>query len=307
MLKVLRDYLLRLVPPLPIPNIAVVSLTEQSVGLGGWRGMKKRDVFPVVTLKGIRLETLVRFQLRAADLGNVETGITDVIARMMGGRDILRAEGILKLTLEASPPADHIDSLSVWCKTADFRMLYEFHYEDTDGAESLIARIPIAIDPEVRNSPDRETTIVTDELVRWDNEAAPILTIRGPIRIKGLSALAFIPAATPSGTITLTRTFDGATGAPASHPALASFLSAITRPDDPEDHAIVTLASLTDFLAAFATVGDPVTLGNDSYQARVLNLEPAIPLPRITDRFEIAYQDTNFDQAAVVYLRSRRG
>jgi hypothetical protein len=307
MLKVLGDYLSRLVPPMPIPNIAVVSLTERSVGLGGWRGMKKRDVFPVVTLKGIRLEALVRFQLRAPDLGDVETGITDVIARLMGGRDILRTEGILKLALEAFPPADHIDSLGAWRKTADFRILYEFRYEDTDGAEGLIARIPIASDLEAKNSPEREMMVITDEMVRWDNETAPALIIRGPIRVEALSALTFVPASAPSGTITLMRTFDGAAGTPTSYANLSDFLSAVGRPATPDHHAVVAFASLTDFLAAFAIEGDPVALGRDSYQARVLNLEPAILLPRVMDRLEIAYQDTNFDQTAVVYLRSRRG
>jgi hypothetical protein len=184
---------------------------------------------------------------------------------------------------------------------------------DTDGAESLIARIPIHSDPEVRDSLQRETTVVTDEMIRWDNEAAPSLVARGRFDVGGLSVLTFIPSTAPSGTVTLTRTFDGAVGSPTVYLTLATFLAAVAGPDAPERHGQVTFASLGDFLVAFSAAGDPVTLGDwdldgvpDSYQPRALALEPAIQLPGVADRLEVTYQATAFDQVAVVYLRATR-
>jgi hypothetical protein len=313
MRDILDDYLPPPAASLPAPGVFAVSITERSVGLGNWRGMETRGVFPLIALKGVRLDAVVRFQLWAANPNDAETAMTDLTARLMADRDALFTSGILKLALETSPPADLIDSLGAWRKTGEFRVLYEFHYEDTDGAESLISRIPIAGDLEVMDSPERETTVVTDEMVRWDNEAAPTLAVRGPIRAGGFSALSFVPGPMPSGTITLTRTFDGAAGTPAIHLTLADFLSAVTLPDTPGNHAQFTFASLTDFLAAFGSAGDPVTLGDwdldgvaDSYQAGVLDIVPAIRLPKVTDRLDIAYQNASFDQVAVVYLRLKR-
>ena len=53
---------------------------------------------------------------------------------------------------------------------------------------------------------------------------APALGLRGRLRVGGLAALTFLRGAAPSGTVTLTRTFDGAVGAPADHPTLAALL-----------------------------------------------------------------------------------
>ena len=314
MLAILNNYVPASTASLPESSVSVTTMNERSVGLGNHRGTETRGIFPLIALKGVRLDAVVRFQVWAADPNAAETAMTDLTAQLMADRDVLWTSGILKIALEASPLADFIDSLGAWRKTSEFRVLYEFQYEDTDGAESLITRIPIASDLDVKNSPERETTVVTDEMVRWDNETAPTLSVRGPIRIGGLSVLSFVSATVPSGTITLTRTFDGATGVPTAHPTLADFLSAVTQVSSPESHAQITLASLTDFLAAFSSTGDPVTLGDwdldgvpDSYLARVLNIEPAIRLPRVSDRLEIAYQNVSFDHAAVVYWRIKRG
>lgn len=314
MLAILDNYL----PPssitLPEANVSVTTMNERSVGLGNHRGTETRGSFPFIALKGIRLDAVVRFQLWAANPNDAETAMTHLTATLMADRDALWTAGILKIALEASPLADWIDSLDAWRKTGEFRVLYEFQYEDTDGAASLITRIPIASDLEVTDSPERETTVVTDEMVRWDNESTPTLAVRGAIRLGRLSVLSFMSGILPIGTITVTRTFDGASGAPTAHLTLADFLSAITHPNTPENHAQFTFASLSDFLAEFTNAGNSMTLGDwdldgiaDNYQARVLNIEPAIRLPRVSDRLEIAYQHVNFDHVAVVYLRLTRG
>ncbi len=315
MLGRLDDYLPPPAPPLPEPSVSVVSMNERAVGLGNRRGSETRGSFAVVALKGIRLDSLVRFQLWAAGPAQAETAMTTLNAQLMADRDALWGAGFLRVALEVTPPADYTPApVDAWRKQADYRILYEFHYQDTDGAESLIARIPIHSDPEVRDSLQRETTVASDEMIRWDNEAAPPLVARGRFSVGGLSVLAFVPGMAPSGTVTLTRTFDGAVGPPTTYPALADFLTAVAGPDAPERHGQVTFASLGDFLATFNAAGDPVTLGDwdadgvpDGYQARALALEPAIRLPGVADRLEVTYQASAFDQVAVVYLRTTRG
>lgn len=312
LLDSLDDYLPPSTASLPTPGVFAATVTERSAGIGNRRGTESRGVFPLIALKGIRLDAVVRFQLWAADPDDAETAMTDLNARLTADRDALWTSGILKLALESSQPADPIAiaSLSAWRKTADYRVLYEFRYQDSDGAESLIARIPIAGDLEVKDSPDRETTVVTDGMVRWDNEEAPALVVRGPLQIDNVAALAFVPGPFPSGTVTLTRTFDGAAGLPATHPDVAAFLAAVAGNAAPERHARVAFPTLADFLNALNADGDAASLGDwdtngvpDDYQARRLPVAPAIVLPNASDRFEIAYQNAAFDQVAVVYLR----
>lgn len=314
MLDILDNYLPPTAAPLPEPSVSVTSVNERAVGLGNRRGTETRGTFPIVALKGIRLEAVVRYQLWAATPAEAETAMADLNARLMADRDALWIAGILRLALEASSPADFVSTVNAWRKTSDHRVLYEFHYQDSDGAESLIARIPIDSDLEQPDSPERETTVVTDEMVRWDNEGTPALVLRGSFNIGSLSVLAFVPGIAPAGTVTVKRTFEGAVGPPTSHPTWAAFLAAVSGPNAPERHAQVSFASLIDFLAAFSAAGDPVALGDwnldnvpDSYTAKFLAIQPAIHLASATDRLEIAFQNTKFDQVGVVYLRARRG
>lgn len=403
MLDSLDDYLPPPVAPLPEPSVSVVSLKERSAGLGDRRGTESRGGFPVVALLGIRLDGMVRFQLWAATPSAAETAVNDLAARLLTDRDSLWTNGFLRLLLKTTAAAEHVSVVNAWRKQADYQVLYEHRYQDNDGAESLIAQIPIHSDPEVRNSPERETTVVTDEMVRWDNEVALPLVIRGPFNVGSLSVLAFVPGTAPSGTMTVKRTFDGAAGPPASHPTWAAFLGAVAGPNAPERHAQTSFASLTDFLAEFVeeptfiaaeehlgsepapitlrrkpvvksarnrislhvaltavtrslkilydgdpapgagevkvdrttgqvtfgdavapadkvtasyvtAAGDPVVLGDwnldnvpDNYRAKALAIQPAIHLPSVTDRLEIACQNASFDQVVVVYLRLKRG
>ncbi len=314
MLGVLDDYLPPPVASLPEPSVSVVSLQERSAGLGDRRGTESRGGFPVVALLGIRLDGMVRFQLWAATPSAAETAVNELAARLLTDRDSLWTNGFLRLVLKTTGPAEQVSAVNAWRKQADYQVLYEHRYQGNDGAESLIARIPIHSDPEVRNSPERETTVVTDEMVRWDNEATPALILRGRHALGGLSALAFVPGSAPSGAVSLTRTFDGAAGAPTTYPTIPAFLAATSGPDPLERHGRVSFASINDFLATFSADGDPVELGDwdtngvvDSYEAKSLAMEPAIELKGTTDRFELVYQGNGFDQVGVVYFRMRRG
>jgi len=152
-------------------------------------------------------------------------------------------------------------------------------------------------------------------MVRWDNENAPTLVLRGPSSIGSLSALRFVPAAVPAGSVKLTRTFDGAVDPVPIHADLASLLAAITDPNNPDRQGEVTFPSLIEFLDEFSASGSSITLGDwnsdatpDDYDSLVLKFDPVIKLPKVTDRFEIAYDMTpsNTD-FVVVYLRATQG
>jgi hypothetical protein len=313
LLDILDDYLPPPVASIPEPSVAAINLHERSVGLGNHRGTERRGAFLALALKGVRLEGAIRFQLWATTPVDCEAAMTDLNGRLMGDKGALWNAGILQLALERSTPPDLFPSLSAWRTTASYRVLFEFRYEDSDGAESVITRIPIDSDLEVHDAPERETTAVTDEMVRWDNEAAAPLTVRGPFTIASLSALSFIPGTAPTGTVTVKRTFDGAIGPPGTYPDWSAFLTAVGGANAPERHAQTQFSSLTELLAAFTPAGDPVTLGDwdlndvpDNYDTSVLALQPPILLSGMTDLFEITFQGAMLDQLAVVYLRSGR-
>ena len=303
----LSHYLPHHIAGLPDPTVIMTNLRERSAGLGRHVGTDKLGDFDVVTLKGIRLEGVARFQLWAALPGDIDAAIAVLNAAILTARDALRVQGFLKVTMKDSKPAEHLDTVG-WRRSADYRILYEFPYSDSDDSASLLARIPIGID-----SVFHEKTVVSDHMARWDNEAAPGLVSRGPLGITALSALGFIPGASPTGGVTLLRTFDDATGAPTPHATIASFLQAVAGPVPAERHASITFASLHDFLTALSAQTGVITLGDwdvdhipDPYEPRSLTIDPAIRLPGVADRFEITYGAASFDHVAVLYLRLGR-
>jgi len=313
MLGVLDDYLPNAVGALPKPSVSVASAEERTVGVGNRRGAERRGAFGVVELKGLRLDALVRFQLWATTPDEAETAWTALNAKLLADREKLQIAGFLRFALASASAVEPMLSASLWRKYSDYHVLFEYRYHDSDGAESLIARIPIHSDPEARNSPQRETTTVTDEMVRWDNEAAPRLIVRGRLTIGNLSALAFVPATAPAGTVILKRTFDGAVGALASFSTLEDFLNNVGGATPAMRHAQVSFASINAFLDAFKPAGDAIELGDwnsdkvpDAYKASTLALARTIELLNVTDRLELIYQNPAFDQKAVVYLRAKR-
>jgi hypothetical protein len=315
MLDELDDYLPATVPNLPAPSLSVVSVNERPVGLGNRRGMETRGPFAVVELKGVRLEGVVRFQFWAvpADPNVAETAATNLSALLLADRDTLWNAGFLRLKLEAAPPAEFVTAANGWRKHVDCRVLFEYRYKDTDGAQSLIAQVPIHSDPEVRDSLQRETTVVSDEMIRWDDEEAPTLVVPGRMSVSRLFALVFFHGAVPTGTVTLRRTFDGASGGPTVYPTLADFLAVVAGPNPADCHAQFTFASVTGFLAGFTPTGDPLDLGDwdldntpDTYQAYELRFMPAVELADTADRFEIEHQNVALNQVGVMYLRATR-
>lgn len=306
-LNTLSTYLPQPIPALPAPKVFVTSLTDRTIGLGNRRGNELRGGIAVVALKGGRLDAVVRFQLWASQLEEVETALIELRDRLETAKMTLRSQGFLRFALEGTSLTEFNSSLNAWFKTLDYKALYEFHFEDTDGAESLITRIPVDV-----NSEYKESTTVSGNLVRWDNERSPTLVVQGSLIISSLTALVFVPGTTPTGAVILTRK-DNSASSPTIYPNLGAFLNAIADPNAPTRNGLVIFPTFSDFLNAFQPAGNPVTLGDwnqdgvpDTYQSRVLALNPAIELPSFTDRLEITYQDTALNQVAVVYLRASR-
>ncbi|HEU0292195.1 MAG TPA: hypothetical protein VFR47_05635 [Anaerolineales bacterium] len=312
MLDELRSFLAP-VSGLPDPAVILISLNDAPVGLGRFLGEEPRSMFSGVELKGGRLDGVVRFVLWGADVAAVNEVVLTLQAALLASTQPLFNRGFLRFNAVASSNPAFDSTLNVWGRTADYSLLYEYRYQADDAADSLIARIPIHSDPEERNSLQRETTVVTDEMVRWDNETAPALNLRGPFSVASISALVFIPGTAPSGTVTLIRTFDGAAGPPTSHATLSDFLAAVAGPIPMSRHAQKIFPSLNDFLAAFSAAGGPAILGDwdtdsvpDSYEPQVLHFESSIRLPGAADRLEVSYQDSALNQTAVLYLRALR-
>jgi hypothetical protein len=311
------DLLDNFLPPVqvgvPAPGVLIVNITDKTLGLGNLRGLETRGIFTPVELRGGHAEALVRFQLFGVTAAQVNAAMLTLQGQIMAARADLWDVGFLEMTgvggtlpTQASPGAP-------FERTADFQVLYEYHLVPTAGAESLIARIPIHADPEVRNSLARETTTVSDEMVRWDNLSAAPLVVRGATQVARFQSLAFVPGAAPGGAISLLRTHDEASGSPTLYVSLGDFLNALANPSTPELHGQFTFASVSDFLAAFSTAGDPFPLGDwdedglvDQYQTQELALAPPIRLTNATDRLEILPATAPFDQAAVIYLRALR-
>lgn len=312
MLGNLADFLPTPASGLPTPAVIVLRLNDAPVGLGSFIGEEPRLPLGRVELKGGRIEAVVRFMLWGADVASLNDGMLALQGKLLAATQLLWGLGFLRFTALTSANPRFDTGMVAWGRTADYSLLYEHRYEATDAADSLIARIPIHADQETFNSPDRETSLVTDEMVRWDDRATAALVVRGPASLAGISALAFVATALPGGPVTLTRTFDGATGPAVNHIALGGFLAALADPVAPQRHARVAFDRFSDFLAQFSPTGGPVPLGDwnldgrlDEYQGFALALDPPVHLAEVSERLEVTYANGTepLDQVAVVYLR----
>jgi hypothetical protein len=309
LLSSLRVYLPAAVIPLPAPSVTIFSLQERNVGLGNRLGRETLDNFAIVELKAGQLDAVVCLQIWATRVEDADLAVDQLHGRLLADKEGLRVEGFLRLAAEETLLAEYIPSLNAWRKTAKYRVLYEYRYTDSNGAESLITQIPIAIDSQYN-----EVTTVTGLMVRWDNQTASPLLLRGRAQVVSLSALVFIPGLPPNGSVTLRRTYDGATGIITSYSSLGNFLSAVAGTNPNQRQGQYTFSTLRDFLAAFTTGGDAIPLGDwdenavpDNYESQTLTLTPIISLPTSSDRLEISYQNPAFERVAVVYLRATSG
>ncbi len=294
--------------PWPAPTVAAIEVNPQPLAIGNRRGTNNPASFSAVALTGGRLNAVIRFQLWHSDMGEVDAQTGILQTALLEQTDELWRAGVLRLNAVGSAPAEHVPSLDVWRKTADYRLLYEYHHQDTEGAHSLIARIPI----HAHTDQEDELTLVTDEMTRWDNETAPTLTLRGPQVIRRLSVLAFTPAPTPGNTITLRRTFDGAIGDPINFATLPDFFSGITAAGDPVRHGEIVFATVTDFLDALTPIGSPLALGDwdedlipDLYQPYLVAISPPLHLFNVAERLDLICEGDIFDASAVGYAQAK--
>lgn len=312
MLDILKAYLPAPVPNIPIPTVSIRSVSEKPLAIGNDRGLEQRGQLGIVALKGGRLEAVVRFQIWASDPIIAEAAMQTVQSQILTDRLSLQAQGFLQLKVDETTLSEHIEALSAWRITSDLKVLYEFHYDNTDGAESIIASIPIHSDPETKNSPNRETNIITDAIVRWDDESASALSISGGsvTTVNGLASLSYLPGVWTGGAVTLSRLNLDSMATPTTYPDLATFLTAVTDENSPDLHAQVIFPATTDFLDEFTVVDDPIGMGDwdedtvqDLYQSATLGFSPPIRLEGSNAMFQLAYQDSALDSKAVIYLR----
>lgn len=308
--KVVTQMLGHLEAEVPPNRARVMSLRERPVGLANWRGVEVFGSAVPVILKGGRLEASVLFEVSGNQPQEAETAALELNGRLLAARTGLRAVGFLRFDgPDFSLPAEN-DTTHLWSKTVSYRLLFEYQYRDVDSSLSFITRIPAHADPEEEGSPDRETSLISGRVVRWQREEGlagipppPKLVVRGRSTVRGLTVLAFLPD-TPGATIELLRTFEGATGPP----AVAASLQDLA--DSPHVHK--TYASLADFLSDLPppVPADTVELGDlhgdaASYEIRVFAFTPELFLPRSGDRLEISTSAGAWGGSdAVLYLRA---
>lgn len=290
--------------PGPAPTIQVLEATPRPVGLSNLVSLDNPGGLQFAVIKGGRLEVGLRLDVLRADLAGADAALLAAHSTLLDRRLNLRARGFLRFDPGALTPAE--EAPGGFRRTGSYRALYEYRYRDVDGAASLIVRLPVDSDLDAAGGPGHEAWAITGPLVRWDREGQPALRLRGPGRIQRLSVLAFMPGSPPPVSVTLTRTFTGAAGAPATVTSLADLAAG--------EHATLTFLTLADFLAAFAPASEEVELGDwdlddvpDRYEIRARALSPEIALPRAIDRLEISAQPASgWDgHPAVLYLRTQ--
>lgn len=307
------------IPPagvfLPPAGVSAISVQERTLGLGNQRGSERRGNFAAVVLKGGRLEGAARFELWGANPTEVDIRVNQLQGGLLAAKDALWSAGFLKLAAAGASSAEHLPPPNAWRRSVDYSFLYEYHYQDSDGAESLLARIPIHNDLEERGALVRETGVVTGRMVRWDDESAPDLEFAASasagLRISGLASLATLPLGWSGQAVTLARLRRSSLAAPTSYPDLPTFLAGVNDPVSPDHHAQVSFPTVAAFLAAFSNAGASLELGDwdedgtpDLYEPKSLAFSPPLQLATADDLFRLSYQDAALDAKAVVYLRT---
>jgi hypothetical protein len=295
--------------PAPLPSVSVTEATPKSVGLSNLVGLDNPGGLQFATIKGGRLDVGLQVGVEAGDAAGADAALLAAHATLLDHRPQLRALGFLKF--EPGVLAPVVETSGVFRRAGSYRALYEYRYTDVDGAASLIARIPVDSD---LDSPlggldpsGHEAWVVTGPLLRWDREGQSTLRVRGPGQLLRFSAVAYMPGPLPSPvSVTLTRTYTGALGAPAVAASLADLAASA--------HASITFPTLADFLNLFAVATEEVELGDwdldtvaDRYALRDLTLTPVITLPRSIDRLEISVAQPApgwVGDPSVLYLRT---
>lgn len=316
-------------PPAPArpSTLVLLETVERPVGVGNWQGNVERGPVAVLGVRGGRVEARVRFDLRAADAAAAADATLQLQQRIRSARLEPGMRDFLVLEPAGADPAQLISDEEGWRQTVEYRALFEYRYEDPEGAGSVIVRIPVDVRGE-----HHEDAPVTRDVVRWDREGAAPLVVRGPRTVGTLTLLSHAGAGLPAGTVTLLRTHAGAQGPPEDHADPGAFREALRAGGR---HDRLVFDSLDAFTAAFVSAGGDVTLAgletdpvtDEPLPADFAALEPGLALgealaaARLADageRFEVGYRDPEpaegepgdrfpGDSTAVMYLRAGRG
>jgi hypothetical protein len=299
-------------PPVPVSNVTLEHVRERLVGLGNHAGTEPTGALGSRTVRGGRLDAGVRFQVWATSPADADDAVRTLQGALLDDRQHLRTLGFLTLVSTGTTLAEHVPAIPAWRKATSFDVLYEYRYADDDAA-GLIARIPVASDLEAAGGPAHEEQTLVDDLVRWDQEAALPLVVRGPATVRHVAALMFLPGPPLGGTVTFRRTAAGG-GAVTHFPDLDAFLAATSGTAPTHTDAEVSLAP-ADAWGALGPASPGPDLGDwdtdgvtDAYTGADRRLVEPLVLPSARDRFEIRYAPPpgpapGLDQTAVVYLR----
>jgi hypothetical protein len=280
----LSKYIVSPSPNLPKSSISIVSLAKRPAGIGNRLGVADLGSFSALEIKGCRFDAVVRFYLWGDDPEDVDIEMAKLQGRILGAVDCLKADGFLSIILMDSSSSEQVASMASWRKYADFKVLYEFTYPDVDGAVSLISQIPISV--------DGHTTVVSHNMVRWDNQSASPLQFHSLSRrlphIRSVSMIAFLPSEWNGLEVTVSATIQGS-----KHEC--------------------NFANLRDFCNAFNLERDnrnlkTTVLGENGYLIGRLDFPNSyFPFPLIfqgnDDCFCISYAASSLDSSAVVYFR----
>ncbi|MFN8475300.1 MAG: hypothetical protein U0822_24165 [Anaerolineae bacterium] len=282
----------------PNASVRLLGLIPRPLGLGGRRGLLNQPGLAVAELRGGWIEATVGYNVSGSDLDNVNTQSDTIITRLLSRSVDLRREGVLQLRLAGTTDSESGGSPPTLRRVLTYTVLYEYRFFDTDGAASLIARIPIDSETDL-GSLTHEQTVVTDWMVRWDDQGAAALEIspppRGVLTVRGLSIVAYLPGGGPTGRVTQTVVQNGGT-------------------------TNTPLGSLVDFLNLFqrdstrplTLVFPPLplqpgeTLELHDYQVGELLFASPIVLRGPGDVFRVSFSETSFptNNTSVVYLRA---
>ena len=304
MIAHLREFLPPMGASFP-PTVSLVSAQEKQVGLGQWRQLDVSSHFPV-SKKGVQVAATTRFQLWDASPDAVEAAVAGLTHAVLDGREQLRTDGFLELKLKNVSIVDKPDT-ATWRQTADFDVVYEFHFTDSDMAGGLIARIPA----ELRTG--YGAMLISGDLAVWHFQSAQALVSNGGRgAVTGLSSLESLPGAAPADPVTIRRTFEGAAGQPDAPASFADFLTAVLGPTPVSRHAAFTFPTFTDFQTELGDAGDPVEFADElgiskSYSSRSLTFVQPIELSSRFDRLELSLEGAAIGAGQVFYIRVRRG
>jgi hypothetical protein len=172
MLSHLTTFLPTAVAPAPQSTLALLEAAARPVGVGAFAGNVERGPLAVLGVRGGRVEGRVRFDLRATTPGDANAAALLLQQAVRDARlDPMKPwmRDFVLLEPAGGEPATPL-AANDWRQGAEFRVLFEYRYEDPEDAGGLIVRIPVELRGE-----QIEDALVTRDVTRWSAIDAPPL------------------------------------------------------------------------------------------------------------------------------------